>query len=240
MRTVLLLKRKSTHLCEPIYVRPHTRVRECVCTRVYMCVYTCVSTPYLLVTRLSRSLLHVTRRPQRHCRAVCSTWVPPPPSPGDPGAAGPRPAGPRGACLSQCALQPRPRMLHSGSLSPRAPRLPNHAAAGFSPPHPQHLCCLLTPAPGEGSADAALRWASPVRSPKALLWQRRMWDTTQKAPAGRSPTEWGCCPPLGRRCRPRPAGLGGGCEPMQELGHDHVLTCLQPQFIQTPVLSPPD
>ena len=57
-------------------MRPHTRVRECVCTRVYMCVYTCVSTPYLLVTRLSRSLLHVTRRPQRHCRAVCSTWVP--------------------------------------------------------------------------------------------------------------------------------------------------------------------
>lgn len=54
------------------------------------------------------------------------------------------------------------------------------------------------------------------------------------------PTEWGCCPPLGRRCRPRPAGLGGGCEPMQELGRDHVLTGLQPQFNQTPVLSPPD
>ena len=105
------------------------------------------------------------------CRAVCrdsrlpdgpsgprrflhlaGPWVPPI-SPGDPGAAGPRPAGPRGARLPQRALQPRPRILLSGALRPRAPRLPNCAAAGFWPPHLPRLCRLL-PLPREKAVQS--------------------------------------------------------------------------------------
>lgn len=40
------------------------------------CACTPVSTPHLLVTRLSPSLFHVTTRPQRQCWAVCSTRAP--------------------------------------------------------------------------------------------------------------------------------------------------------------------
>lgn len=184
-----------------------------------VCVYTCVSTPHLLVTRLSPSLFHVTTRPQRQCWAACSTCVPwrrggprvqadegtggvqgcpaacgdarlpdgprgpcrflhlpgpwVPPSPGDPGAAGPRPAGLPGAvCLSVLSSRgPGSRTL--GSLSPRALRLPNRAAAGFSPPRPQRLCRLLPPSPGRRPPGAALRWAAPLRPPEALPWRRR-------------------------------------------------------------------
>lgn len=238
-------------------MRPHMRVYESVCTRMYVCVYTCVSTPtFWSPVSCMLSLPHDqapprgsagpcaapgspgdeaggTQGPARcrnwqgpGCRAACRDSRLPdgPPalagssvSPGDPGAAGPRPAGPRGARLSQRALQPRPRTLLSGPLSPRAPRPPNCCCRLFAP-HLRRLRRPLPPAPGEGSADVALRRASPVRPLKTLPWRRRTWDMTQKAPVGRPPTEWGCCPPLGRRCRPHPAGLGGGCEPIQELG----------------------
>ena len=133
MRTVLLLKRKSTHLCEPIYVRPHTRVRECVCTRVYMCVYTCVSTPYRLVTRRSRSLLHVTRRPQRHCRARCC-WA---------SACG----APRGMSVSVCSPAAAQDAALWVSESP-CPQAPKPRCCGLFAPAPSAFMLPADPRPG--------------------------------------------------------------------------------------------
>ena len=176
-----------------------TRVCTRVCTPVCTCACTPVSTPHLLVTRLSPSLFHVTTRPQRQCWAVCSTRAPwrrgGPRVQADGGTGGDQ------GCRAACGDARLPD-------SPSGPRRFLHLAGPYVPP----------PAPvfrGRGCCRASA-WGPLGAVCLSVLSSRR--QTTQKAPAGRPPTEWGCCPPLGRRYRPHPMGLGGGASPCRSWG----------------------